>query len=516
VKSLAALYPLARADVLERTRTFQYLAMVAVTLGVGALLVPPKSANYIVFAIDGYRGIYNSAWMGIMFALVMTSFISLFGYYLVKSAVQRDRDTRVGEIIASTSVGKFEYVLGKALSNFAVLASVAAILLVDAVIMQLVRGEDRSIDLLAIAWPIVVFVLPVLALVSALAVLFEVVPILRGGVGNVVYFFLWLGLLSSGAVGGKDGTGDAPLDAYGLSSIPHGVWQSLSRIDHRVKPSDISLITGAAHLNTQTFLFSGMTPSSAVLVQRLVLLLIALGIVAIAALTFDRFSSMNRVHKQRKPGVLSALAANLERAMTPLFDLLFSSSFGGLLLAELRLLLKGANFWWYAVALGLWIWTLFAPGGMQSMALGMAWVWPILIFSQLGTRESHYQTEQFVYPTLHPLRRQFAAQLCAGITLALALGSGAIFHDLASGNTGAILGVLTGAFFIPTLALACGALSGTTRVFEVLYLLLWYIGTMNATPLDYTKTAYATAFGAVTLALAGAAFYARRARLATA
>lgn len=513
---LAALYQLARADFFERTRTFQYLATVAITLLLGSRFAPPKGSHYVAYAIDGYRGIYNSAWMGIMFAILTSTFLALLGFYLVKSAVQRDRDTRVGEIIASTSVGKFEYVLGKTLSNVAVLSSIAAILCVDAVLMQLVRGEDRAIDFVAILLPMLVFVVPVVALVAAIAVLFEVLPVLRGGVGNVVYFLAYMGLLVSGAFGGKNPTQGSLVDVFGFDAITYGVWKALARIDHHASPSDIALIDGDPHLNTHTFLFTGMPYGSSLLAQKLGLLLIALAIVGIAALAFDRFSSSSRSGASGKPGILASFTDALGNATTPLTDLFFRSSFGGLLLAELRLMLKGLNFWWYAVATGLWVWTLFAPGPMQSMALGIAWIWPILVFSQMGTRETHFQTEQFVYPTLHPLRRQFAAQLCAGILLALLLGSGAIAHDVATGNASGLLGIFTGAIFIPTLALACGALSGTTRVFEVLYLLLWYIGPMNATPLDYTRTANATAFGLVTLAAVCAAFYARRVRLATA
>jgi hypothetical protein len=517
MRRLAALYQLARADFSERTRTFQYLATLAITLWVGSAMVPPPSAKYIAFAIDNYRGIYNSAWIGIMFAIVMTSFLTLFGFYLVKSAVQRDRETRVGEIIASTSVGKFEYVLGKTLSNFAILTSIAAILLVDAVAMQFVRGEDSHLDLFAIIWPTVVFVLPVFALIAAIAVLFEVLPVLRGGIGNVVYFFLWTSLLTAGAMGSNMGTKRTQLDAFGFAAMTHGVWQVLSRFDPRGKPDAIAIIDwDSKGLGLHTFLFNGMTVDRYVIFQRFAVLAIGLALVIVAALVFDRFASTNRVRKERKPGFLTNVATSIERATQPILDLVFASSFGALLLAELRLMLKGSNFWWYVVSVGLWFFTLFAPGTTQSIALGIAWIWPILIFSQMGTRETLHQTEQLVYPSLHPLRRQFAAQLCAGIAMTLLIGSGAILHDLATGNTSALLALVVAALFIPTLALACGAISGTTRLFEIVYLVLWYMGPMNATPIDYTKPSAMVPYAIATAALAILAFYSRSVRLATA
>ena len=41
--------------------------------------------------------------------------------------------------------------------------------------------------------------LPVMLVVAALAILFEAIPWLRGGLGNVVYFFVWIGALSAPA-----------------------------------------------------------------------------------------------------------------------------------------------------------------------------------------------------------------------------------------------------------------------------------------------------------------------------
>ena len=45
---------------------------------------------------------------------------------------------------------------------------------------------------------------------------------------------------------------------------------------------------------------------------------------------------------------------------------------------------------------------------------------------------------------------------------------------------------LVGALFIPTFALALGVWSGNSKLFEILYLVIWYIGPMNHVPaLDY-------------------------------
>ena len=50
--------------------------------------------------------------------------------------------------------------------------------------------------------PFLAVALPYMALIAALAVVFETVPWLRGAVGNVVYFFVWIFLIMVWMLGG--------------------------------------------------------------------------------------------------------------------------------------------------------------------------------------------------------------------------------------------------------------------------------------------------------------------------
>jgi hypothetical protein len=132
----------------------------------------------------------------------------------------------------------------------------------------------------------------------------------------------------------------------------------------------------------------------------------------------------------------------------------------------------------------------------------------------MGTRESLNDTEGFVFPSIHPLRRQFAALWIAGILLALLTGSGALLHCAFAGNPAAVAAIVVGAIFIPTLALACGAASGTSRLFEIVYLVLWYVGPMNGTEgIDFTSVSAMVPAAVASAVLAVAAFTARRTRL---
>ncbi len=507
-----SIYALVRADFSERTRRYQYLATIVITLLVGTLLLPSRTSGYETFLIDNYRGVYNSAWIGASYALLAGMLLSLFGFYFVKSAVERDRTTRVGEIIATTSVSRFAYSLGKALSNFLVLASMTGILFVTAVAMQFVRGENASLELAQILAPFALVVLPLIAMVAAIAVFFEMVPWLAGGLGNVAYFFLWTWYLVWSFQANMRAAWWR--DLLGGNLVIGKVWPAILQIDPHARSNSIELGALIGTTVHRSFTYAGFHWTAGDFAARSMWFLVAVGVVAAASLLFDRFSKAAHDTRRARPGKFAVRwSSTIERVTTPVIDAVFGTDFGAIVLAELRLLLCGSSFWWYAASAGLWVFQLFADAKGQSIAIGLAWIWPILIWSQLGTRERVYETEQFVYPTLHPIRRQLLAQWVAAVTLALVLAGGSVIHWALSANLIGIEGVLAGAVFVPALALACGAISGTTRLFEIIYLVLWYLGPMNRTIFDFTQGAYAPAFTLASLVLLVFAMISRKWRL---
>ena len=195
--TLRQLHAIARADLRERRRRFSYLATLAGTL----YFVYLVHAGNVRLTIHGQRGVYNSAWIGTLMALSVGSLLSLIGFYLVKNTLDGDRRTGVGEILAATPMSRAAYTLGKALSNFSLLASILVLCAVAAGITQLLAREEARLDLVALLLPMAALAAPPVALAAAMAVLFEAIAWLRGSLGNVIFFFLWIGWLSLAAIG---------------------------------------------------------------------------------------------------------------------------------------------------------------------------------------------------------------------------------------------------------------------------------------------------------------------------
>ena len=213
----------------------------------------------------------------------------------------------------------------------------------------------------------------------------------------------------------------------------------------------------------------------------------------LAALLFDRFNPSRllpiRPAKTKSDVPQPAAATEARPAsnvrLTPLTGVRSRFRFGALFLAELKLFLKGQRWWWYAVAAGLVIVPLVTELEMTRTLLLIAWVWPILILSGLGCRENRFDTRQIVFAAPHPIANQLPAAWLSAFVVTVALGSGALIKFILMGEAVSALGWLTGAVFIPSLALALGTLTGSGKAFEALYVAWMYMIYQKVPTLDF-------------------------------
>jgi hypothetical protein len=509
-----ALFHMVRADFLERVRRYSFL----LTLGFSVYLGYAVFAGQISLRASNYRGIDNSAWLGTVMGLVATMFLTLTGFYFVKNSIQRDRQTRVGQILASTPISKGFYALSKALSNFVVLAAMLLLLAVAAVAIQLVHREDAHLDLFALLAPILILGLTSVAVTASLAVLFESIPILRGGVGNVLYFFLWTTLISVGVAtmvnSGHGNTTHAFADFTGMASAMGQMQDEVRRIDPHY-PGGVSLTLGGLNPEpTKTFLWTGIRWNPALVLSRVMMLGIAILLASLAALFFDRFDpareswfapNTRRLAKKRKraeiafaqTAVADGVGALVPKVAVHSAAFLPTGSktgvqtrFFALVVAELRLLLRGHAWWWYLGAAGLFIACLASPlGAARSGVIVVAWLWPVLVWSQMGTRETQFSTGSVIFSAPHAVPRQLLATFTAGVLLAALTGGGLALHLIIGADFTGLAAWATGALFIPALALSLGVASGSRKFFEALYTAWWYIGPLHhIRNLDYMGT----------------------------
>lgn len=471
-----AVLQIALADFRERVRRFSLLVIAALAV----LLAYQVISGFFQLRLGSYQGLLNAAWIGALMSLTLSFFLSLAGFYIVRGNVEQDRHTGVGQILAATPLTKLAYVVGKFASNAGVLMLVTAVLALAALAMLLIHGEEKNLDLFQLWMPFLVFSLPVALVTAALAVLFECAPGLRGQAGNVVYFFLWLFLVTP--ISG---------DLLAFQAIQQGMTVALQS-----QGADYSggIVLGAGGaVGLKTFLWTGFDwpPVAA---ARLVYLAAAAALVGLAALVFERFEAgtarrpSSPMLRLRLTGWLKPLLPRSApvhvspdlsaRRLSPVSlapNIL--ASFVTLVIAELKILLKGRSFLWATAAIGLIAACLLSPLETARLLLPVAWLWPLLLWSEMGVRARRHQVQPLLHAAPFPLRLQLPAAWAAGVLLALILGSGVLVRFVSEPPL--LPGFFAGALFFPALALFLGTATGTERPYQILALVCWYLGPLN-------------------------------------
>lgn len=471
---------LVAGDVRERIRRRAYLATLAAT----GWLAWGVFAGKVQMLLDGWRGEMNSAWAGTLVASATAVMGSLVGFWVVKNTIERDRDNGVGEILAATPVPSLVYLLSKWASHLVVLGSVVGLLAAAALALQIFQGSGVSVEPLPLLAPFLLLALPAMAVVSGLAVFFETVPGLKGGFGNVAWFFLWSALLSVPlATGGG-------ADLLGVTSVQSSAQEALRAVEPTYRGGFVFSIGGGAGQEVKgTFPWGGIAWDAAGIAGRCAWGVAGLLFAAVPALWFDRFSrdGLRRSERARPEIADAPTPAPAALRLTPLPPGGRASRPLGVLAGELRLAVARRPWWLWAAAAGLVVAGILAsPDAARGRILPFCWLWPIFLWSALGSRSIRHGVADLVDSSPGPLRVQMPAAWLAGVLVALAAASGVAIRLLAVGRFADVAALLVGACFVPAAALALGTWSGSSKAFEGAYVFLWYVGPLQPVPsLDF-------------------------------
>ena len=478
MKNLYIIYHLARADFFERSRRYSFL----VVLGLVVFLGYQTAIGNISLQLGQYRGEFNSAWVGAMMSIIATFFFGWFGFYVVKGSIERDRETGVGQIMATTPMKRPLYIIGKWISNFVVLCSMLAVLALVGIVIQIFQGESTQFELGVFLASFLYIAVPLIALVAAITVLFESIPFLSGGFGNIVYFFLFILSMPINMEVIKPNPVFEPLGLMLLS-------EQMSADVLKVYPDyDGSFSLGSGFIEiTDTFVWNGIEWTPAMILGRFSFFIVGLVLAVAASAFFDRFDpSRSKPRRTKTPAsdspepVSTPQTSTHSVSLTPLNHAANRFRFFPVLQAELKLMLKGQRWWWYAIALIIIVNGFVHDAKIvREIVLPIAWVWNMLLLSPLGNREARDNIQQLTFSYASPLWRQLPAQWLAGLVIMLAMSSGAIVNFILNNEMNSLLALVAGAVFVPSLALALGVWSGTSKVFEIVYITLWYVGPMN-------------------------------------
>ncbi|MFJ7001317.1 hypothetical protein ACIQWY_15210 [Streptomyces albidoflavus] len=487
LRLLRTLAGLTAGDFKDRVRRPVHLVVLLAAVGLGCLAVPPADGRWVILALGEYRGTYTSAYVGVATALAGGLWLTLGGFYVVRKGLARDEETRVGQILAATPARTVLLLAAKFLSNFLVLASMLGVLAVTALALQLVRGEDRGVDPVALFQPFLVMALPLLALTAAAALLFETVPVLRGGLGNIAWFCVAL------VVGIKGQSADAPFGGFGAGPAADSLRAALTEEFGKAGDHTFSLGLTQIPEPLTPFRWDGFTFGGDFLVSRLLLVAAAVALALLPALWFGRHDPTRGGPADGASPAADAPAPVPAYAPAPaaVFALPRTAAerggrtFGRLLAGEVRILAGGVSPWWWAVAAALTLAGLTLPlDAVTGLVLPAVWIWPVLVWSRLGSLPVEHGMEGLLGAYPAPRRRLLAAW-GSGVVLTAVLGVAPLLRMAFAADLPGLAAWLGGVLFIPSLALLLGVVCRTHRVFQVVYLPLWYLVVNQVAALDF-------------------------------
>lgn len=470
------LLAIVRADFLVRLRRPSTIVVFLLLSAVPYLWIPAPSTGRVLMQIAGQRALYNSATIGMATAVLGTMFVGLFGFYVVSNALRRDVLSRCGFVIASTTMRGSEYIAGKFAGNVVFLSVFMLGFMATSMAMVLVRGE-APLQPLLFAKQYLLLAPPAIAFVSAIAILFESTPLLRTKFGDVLYFFLWIGLLGMVAASSEQGVDVRWAHMFDTSGF--SMLQEQFKVFYNTDSLTIGSTTFDAAKGTNDFAGLRMTPYWVFI--RALATLWPVSLLVLARVFFHRFdparvrSMPNEKSRRSWLGRLNFISKPLARmivfALSPLSR---NAAFHDALSTI-------AAFPLIAVALVIFAIAAMATGDANSLftaVLPLALAGCAIAIADIASREKRAGTTALVFaaPRLRAgfVFWKFASSLIVALLfLAVPLASAIRTRPHLT------LALLTGVIFTTAAATALGIVSANPKTFIVAFLSFWYITTQD-------------------------------------
>lgn len=468
-----------RADFLVRFRRPSTVVVFLLLSACAYLWVPDPATGRALMVVNGHRALYNSAAIGMATAMLGTIFVGLFGFYVVSNALRRDILSRCGFVIASTTMRSSEYIAGKFAGNVVFLTVFMGGFMLTSMLMQLIRGEAR-LEPLVFLWQYLLLVPPTIVFVSAVAITFESMPVLRGKFGDVLYFFLWvasLGVVASSA--GEGGRTPAVLRYFDVSGF------AFSMESIRATMNTIEMSIGASGFDKAKapILFNGLNLTSEWILPRIGATILPIALLFVARFFFHRFDPAHvravaqksgrtwggRLNAMAKPfaRLLVRAAGSLSSIRTPfpVFDAARADALATI--AGLPLMV--------IAMIGFAIATLATDAkSLLTGVLPIAFAALAIAISDIASREKRAGTTAFIFAAPRLRERFVLWKFISALLLSLLFLAVPLSRAIAL-RPSSVLAILVGITFTCAAATALGVVSANPKTFIVGFLTFWYV-----------------------------------------
>lgn len=439
-----------------------WVLLLVAPIGAKFLIAGPDATTSIISAEDRIP-VLTSAFVGAGLAIIIATLLLPIAFIYLRSNVTRRQPWQVEE---TTAASRIAIAYGRWGADVAVLLAVLAATTAAGIVLAYLLLPFDQVDPGVIVFALWVIAAPAVVMVASVRLLLESRRWTRGPLGEVLYFFFWIGTIAVvAATQGGTGFGANMADLTGFMAP---VSYSLD--------SDANFTIGGGAIvgdpvKDRIFLdVMGGIRSEGYLASRAAWL----GIAALVPLVAGLIYLPHVAGKSRRkpiawlrflePGAPPKADPNARAARPAALPWL------GLLLAETRLIGGGRKALLLALAIAVAGW--FAP---WSTAIGPA-VMLLLVFTttaHAGRSEARGLLALTGTGLLSPMARRVAF-VAAGAVLALLMGAGAIAQGFVGGDLRPLIEApIVGAATALT-AIVLGALTRTATAPRLVLLIAWY------------------------------------------
>lgn len=454
---------IARADFKERTRRFSFLVLCVLSVFAAFLFVPNPNAEIISIAVDAqyFSQATNWTWIPMASALCTGIVLPIAGFFYLRNSLSLDRKTGIVDLIYTSPVGRVTYLSGKYLSNLFILLFMLLVVVLASFCMTILKFGGMDISAFH-CFSYFLSMIPGIFLCAALSLIIEAVPMFQSRIGvwaaGIIYFVVYIVHISF-LFEDSQGSIVRLLDMTGFLWLKDSINQSVYNITGKSAQVAMFVYEDGMinNLKLPELFFAPLYFTSDRMFEKICMIVLALVLCVVASFL------MQRCQNTRKSNI------DTEKINR-------KSNGHGVFITELILTFRNCSAAWLIIMALLWISMFFAD---IETAQGILWIvsmaWSCILFSEYGCREKKNNLNTLLPALLHTYSYQFLIRFCVGGIVSLFVSVPIILRTAFMNEFSGVVAGIIFAFFIPALSIFLGQISGSERMFEIIFLIICYV-----------------------------------------
>lgn len=456
------IWSIARSDFKERTRRFSFLALCALSVLAAFLFVPNSDREMTSIAVnaDYFLQGTNWTWIPMASALCTGMLLPIAGFFYLRNTLFFDRKTGMIDLVYTSPMSRVSYLAGKYAANIFLLISIWIVVIVSSCCMTLIHFPDSEFSILHFL-SFFISILPGIFLCSAIALATEAIPLFQSRNGSwligILFFVSYVVCITSMA-NDPHGVIARFFDMTGYIWLKDSIDQSVYHITGNSAQIALGVYRNGAVRNQELseLFFLPLLITKEEALEKGCMIIAGMIIWITASMIMPRYDMIQKT---------SIISKKRHR----------KSNGHGLAATEVILTFRNCSVLWFVVMVGLWM-SLFLAD--MEMAQGTLWIlamaWSCILYADYGCREKKYNMNMLLPTFYHAYSRQILIRFCVGGTLSLLLSMPIILRIALSGNGAEMIAGILFALFVPALSIFLGQISGSERMFEIVFLMICY------------------------------------------